>query len=230
MSALPPGRADLAGRSDRPVWLVLAIIAVILVVLSVTSAANYTSVVLAKSTVYVVPRYTVTWSGTNPDGSLTDIGSVNVSLSLTVENPSPRTLRIRLVGYSGWVEDGPAQAGLNLTRRATDDRLIDADGTHFFFRVFGDSTEVSTGPIASRGNATFVFVYSLVRTANPPRFDALRNITEYAASTGTPIVWNHWVRVQMPIEGVPPATSPTAAQSLLTIDYVEREVGENLAT
>jgi len=230
LRALLPGPVPVVGRSDRPVWILLALFSSILVLLTAGSAANYTSVVLAQSMVYVVPRYTVTWNGTNPNGSLMDTGTVMVSLALTVENPSPRVLRIRLLAFSGWVEDGPAQAGLNLTRRAADDRLVGPNATRFFFRVFGESTEVSFEPTPDRGNATYLVSYTLTRAANPSRFDAVRNITEYAAAVGTPLEWNYWVRVQLTIDGVPAASSPTAAPSLLTISFVEREVGQNLAT
>lgn len=44
------------------------------------------------------------------------------------------------------------------------------------------------------------------------------------------IPWNHWVRVQLTIDGVPVASSPTAAPYLLTIGRIEREEGTNLAT
>lgn len=209
-------------------WILLAGIAAILLVLSVGSAANYTSVVLAQSMVYVVPKYAVTWTGTNPDGSLTESGTVTVSMTLTVENPSPRSLRIGLLAYSGWVEDGPAEAGLNVTRQVADDRLIGPSGTRYFMRVFGESTEVSSEPVPAGRNATYRFIYTLTHAANPSRFEALRNITEYASAAAIPVEWNHWLRIQLTIDGVPPASSPTAAPYLFTIDIVEREVGRNL--
>ena len=41
--------------------------------------------------------------------------------------------------------------------------------------------------------------------------------------------WNSWVRLTLVIDGVPLASSPTAAPYLRTIGRIDREEGLNLA-
>lgn len=221
------------GRPDWPAWLVLAGVGVILLGLAASSAANYTSIVVAQSSVTIAPTATPVFDGTYPNGSLGPDGSLTVTLNLRVNNPSAKTLHLRLVAFSEWIEDGPAEAGLNETRRLSDDLLIDVSGPRYFYRVFGESAEVSEEPVPAMGNATYTLTYVLSRTLNSARFAGLRNITDYWISTEGTIAaerWISWVRVQLVIDGVPVASSPTAAPYLRTIGRIEREEGLNLAS
>ena len=220
------------GRPDWPAWVALAGVSVVLIGLAATSVVNYTSIVVAQSAVTIAPTATPAFAGTYPNGSLAPNGSLTVTLSLRVNNPSNRGLHLQLVAFGQWIEDGPAEAGLNETRRLSDDRLLGAGGPRYFFPVFGESTEVSEEPVPAMGNATYTFTYFLSGTVNPARFTGLRNITDFWVSTEGGISagrWVSWVRVQLVIDGVPVASSPTAAPYLRTIGRIEREEGLNLA-
>ncbi len=220
-------------RSDRPVWFVVLGFSAVLLVLIVASALNYSSIVVAQATLSIVPGYRTSFDGTEVGGALSPNGTVSVRVNLQVENPSPRVLHLRLFAYSGWIEDGPAAAGLNESRRFSDDRLVGSNGTRYFFRVFGKGMDVDAAPVPMVRNATYVFLFNMSRSGDPSRFDTVRNITEYARDKGgdpARIPWNHWVRVQLTIDGVPVASSPAAALYLLTIGRIEREEGINLAT
>ncbi|MEK6987747.1 MAG: hypothetical protein AABX97_06605, partial [Candidatus Thermoplasmatota archaeon] len=181
----------------------------------------------------IVPSYVTSFAGAGPDGVLLPNGTVSTRVSVRVDNPSERVLHLKLFVYSGWIEDGPVETGLNESRRLADDRLVGPNGTRYFFRVFGEGLEVDRQPVTANGNTTYVFFFNLTRAQNPQGFDTVRNITEYARDAGGDpgrIPWNHWVRVQLTIDGVPVASSPTAAPYLLTIGRIEREEGTNLAT
>jgi len=211
----------------------LAAVTIALLVLSVTSSQSYASVVVASATVYIVPGYTVSFEGTDPDGTLTANGSVLVSLSLLVENPSERTLRIHLVAYGGWIRDWPAENGLNETRRRSDAAVVNSSGTLYFFQAYSESSEVPPKIVSARGNATYPVSYALDRTSDPVRFDVVRNITGYGVArngTASLVPWNHWVRVALTIDGALEPTSTYGAAHLRALRRIEREVGENLAT
>ena len=221
------------GKSDRPVWLFAAGVAFVLLALAIGSALSYTSIVVAQATVSISPSTSLTLQGTNSDGTLTPDGSLTASLSLRVDNPSSRVLRLQLLAFSGWIEDGPATVGLNESRRLLDDRLLDGNSTRYFYRVFGESREVAGAIVGAANVAVFRFTYTLTHALNPNRFEVARNITDYWASASgnaTAGPWIHWLRVHLVIEGVPVASSPTAAPHLMTIGTIGRMDGTNLAT
>jgi len=86
-------------------------------------------------------------------------------------------------------------------------------------------------PIPARGNASVVVAYSMDRRSDPPSFAALQNITDYAThvlGSATAAPWNHWALVFLSIDGVPPATSPTAGSYILKIHLIARQVGTYL--
>ena len=220
------------GRPDRPIWFVVAAMTVVLAALGIGSAWTYSSVVVAQRTVTITPVTTRIFSGTETNGSLRPDGSLTLTLDVRVQNPSSRTLHLQLIAFSAWVEDGPAEAGLNSTRRIADDLLLDANGSRYFYRIFGESTEVSVDPVPATGEVSYEFPFALSASLDPSRFGALRNITDYYASTtGSPAsaTWISWVRMDFLIDGVPAATSPTAAAYLREIGRIEREEGLNLA-
>jgi len=199
-----------------------------LVALAVASALNYSSVVVAHATVYIVPSYTLELSGSNPNGTLTANGSVTIRASIKVENPSPRTVHLHLVAYQGWIEDLPGEAGIVAVRSPPDVPYSDTTGTRLFYPAFTDSREVDGDPIPPLGNGTVVLSYVMTASGDPRAFDVVRNITDYAVGIGgspAEIPWNHWVRVQIDIEGVPEATSPTAAAHVRTLRRIERQDG-----
>ncbi len=137
-----------------------------------------------------------------------------------------------MLAFSEWVEDGPAEAGLNESRRLADAHVVEANGTRYFFRVFGESREVAENPVPPRTASTYTFTYLISRATDAARFAALRNITDFATSTAgnvSALTWNFWVRLTLLIDGVPPASSPTAASYLRTIGRIDQEVGLNLA-
>ncbi len=220
------------GRSDRILWIIVGVVTVILVGLSVASAVNYSSVVFAQSTVSIAPQTTLSFQGTDPNGSLRPNGSLSIALRVRVDNPSTRTLHLRLLAFSEWIEDGPAETGLNQTRLATDARMDSPNGPRYFYRLFGESREVTESAVPPRGNATYAYTFSLSASVDATRFTALRNITDYWLSTSGSIIparWNFWVRLALVIDGVLPASSPTAAPYLRTIGSIDRQEGLNLA-
>jgi hypothetical protein len=228
----PAGWSVDEGRPDRPIWVVVAIVATILMVLAVSSAISYSSIVFAQATVSIAPATNITFQGTQPNGSLGPDGSLSVGLRVRIENPSGRTLRLQLVAFSEWIEDGPAEAGMNDTRRIADALLLDANGSRYFYRLFGESKEVSGIGVPPRGNTTYASTFVLSRIVDPTRFAVLRNITNFWVSRSGRVAavhWNSWVRLALVIEGVPVASSPTAAPFLGTIERIDRQEGLNLA-
>ncbi len=229
------GSLDLSpygGRPDRPIWLVAAVITAILVALAIGSASSYVSIVVAQATVSFDPTPTLTFQGTESNGSLAPDGSLTISLGIRVDNPSARTLHLQLLAFSEWVEDGPAEAGLNESRRLADARVVGANGTRYFFRLFGESREVAENPVPPGTAASYTFTFLISRATDAARFAALRNITDFWVSTAgniSAVTWNFWVRLTLVIDGVPPASSPTAAPYLRTIGRIDREEGFNLA-
>ena len=219
------------GRPDRPIWFIIAAMTVVLVGLAIGSAIEYSSIVVAKATVSFEPTTIRTFQGTESNGSLTPDGSLTVSLVLAVDNPSTRTLHLQLLAFSLWVEDGPAESGWNESRRISDAFLSGPNGTRYFFLVFVGSREVSENPVPAGATPTYTFTYALSRAINPARFEALRNITDFWASTAGDVgtaPWIHWVRLTLVIDGVLPASSPTAAPYLRAIGRIDRQEGLNL--
>jgi len=221
---------------ERPVEragrILLLAFAVALAGMSIASSVSYSSVVVAQATVSVTPLYQVTWSSVDAEGVLRSDGAVAVIATLTVDNPSSRILRFRLVAYGGWIEDGPAEAGLNESRRVADGIIAGATGTRYFYLAISDSKEIQPFEVPALGNRSISLTYVLNRTGNPVGFDAVRNITAYAAATrgdGSAMPWNHWVRVQLTIDGVPVASSPSAGSHLQVLGTIDREEGINLA-
>jgi hypothetical protein len=220
------------GRPDRPIWIVAAGITAILAALSIGSAGNYVSIVVAQATVSFTPTPSLTFQGTVSNGSLGPAGSLTISLGIRVDNPSSRTLHLQLLAFSEWVEDGPAEVGLNESRRLADARLMEANGIRYFFRVFGESREVAESPALPGTASAYTFSFLISHATDAVRFAALRNITDFGASTTggiSGLTWIFWVRVILVIDGVPPASSPTAAAYLRTIGRIDREEGLNLA-
>lgn len=225
-------RLGLPVRTDRFAWFAFAALGIAILLLAVASATSYTDIVIAQTGVSVVPRYAIAYRDTNPDGSLSSNSTITASVSLTVENPSSRTVRLRFVAYSGWMEDAPVEAGLNESRRRTDDILVTDSGTRYFARIFGEAADIEPLPVPPSGNVTFTFSYNVSRPDDPTTFDAAWNITGYAIATSGNlggIVWNHWVLVRLSIDGVPQGDSPSAPLYLRTIGLIDRQVGLNLA-
>jgi len=220
------------GRPDRPIWLVAAVMTAILAGLAIGSASSYASIVVAQATVSFAPTPTLIFQGTESNGSLAPNGSLSISLGIRVDNPSARTLHLQLLAFSEWIEDGPAEAGLNESRRLADAGVVDANGTRYFFRIFGESREVAENPVPPGMAASYTFTFLISRATDSARFMALRNITDFWVSKAgniSAVIWVFWVRLILVIDGVPPASSPTAAPYLRTIGRIDREEGFNLA-
>src|SRR5206468_12884798 len=149
---------------------------------AIGSAQRYTSIVVAQPTVSNSPSTSLPLQGTNSDGTLTPDGSLTASLTLRANNPSSQVLRLQLLAFSGWIEDGPATVGLNESRRLLDDRLLHGNSTRYFYRVFGESRELAGAIVGAANVAVFRFTYTLTHALNPNRFEVARNITDYWAS------------------------------------------------
>lgn len=225
----PRSRAAMVRQG---LWIVVCVVAATLVVLASLSAVNFTSIVVAKASVYVVPKFTVAYEGLDSNGRLTIGGSVTVHVPVAVENPSQRSLHLYLVTYSGWIRDGPAEAGLNESRKLGDDFITGPAGVMWFFRIFGQSTEITPFAVPARDNRTITFDFVINATSDSARFEAIRNITDYAVAGGATVdsvSWNQYLYLVLTIDGVTEATSPSAPAYLRDIRRIEREIGVNIA-
>lgn len=233
MRGVPDPSRSARAIARRGLWIVVYVASAILLILAGLSAANFTSIVRAKASVYFVAQFTVTFEGLDPDGRLTPDGSVRVRAMAVVENPSDRPLHLYLSAYSGWMRDGPAEAGLNESRRTTvDDLLIGPEGNMWFFRVFGQSTEITPESVPARSNRTFTFDFATSAISYASGFAAIRNITDFEIDRGgsaESVPWNHYLYLVLAIDGVPEATSPSAPAYLRDIRRIERESGVNIA-
>ena len=223
--------ADPVARVERAAWALLGAIAVVLLLLSIASSVNYTSIVVAQESVYVVPSFRVAFTGIDSNGSLGADGSVTVTADLDIVNPSDRFLHATQVTYCGWLEDLPAETGANTSRIASDVVLVQGASSRYFFRMICPLPSMPRNPIPARGNASVVVVYSMDRQTDPASFAALQNISDYAAHVLGSVAaapWNHWAIIYMSIDGVPPVTSPTAGSYILKIHLIARQVGTYL--
>src|SRR5438034_1070834 len=200
--------ARLASRWTYPeqrVWFLVAGWAVVLAVLVVVSSASYSSVILAHTSVELAPSRTVSFTGTTATGALLATGAVNLTMTLTVTNPSSRSLALTSIAYKSWIEDLPMERGLpNLGR--TDQVFDNETGTHYFFKAFLGSVSVLPVPIPPRGAGTLTLSFVLTRSSDVARFGAVQNITEYAAQVrgnGTVMPWIHWVQLVVEVRDLP---------------------------
>jgi hypothetical protein len=223
--------ADPVARVERTAWALLGGTTIVLLLLSIASSANFTSIIMAQESVYVVPSFRVAFTGINSSGSLGADGSVTVNADFNIVNPSDRSLHATQVTYCGWIEDLPAETGVNTSRIALDVMVGQGASSRYFLRLICPPPSMPRNPIPARGNASVVVAYSMDRQSDPQRFAALQNITDYAAHVLGNVAaapWNHWALVFLSIDGVPPVTSPTAGSYILKIHIIARQVGTYL--
>lgn len=210
-------------------------IAATFVVFSAATAANYAEIVFAKHATDVVFDLFVELDDPLPAPGISDNASFIAHLSFTVRNPSDRRLSIHYVGYTGWVHDYEAENGSAPERRSLDDFLFAPDGSVMLFyraitgfAIFPTYTEF----IDARSEATFAYPFVLDRDPEVIRFDATRDIYEYAANVGIPetnVGWFHHVLVQLRILDVPTDYEETTPLFYLhTLPIIDREVGFEL--
>lgn len=222
----------LASRWKYPeqrVWFVVAGWAAVLMVLVVVASVSYSTLILAHAAVGLSSSRTVAYAGMPAGGGLSDSGSVNLTLTLVVTNPSPRSLALASFAYKAWIEDLPMKAGLpNLGR--TDDVLTNGTGTHYFFKALFRTSDVTPVPIPPSGSGTLTLSFVLSRASDSTRFRAVQNITEFAAhvrGNGASVPWVHWVEVVVAIRDLPPP-SPSANPFLSSLIRIVLDEGENL--
>lgn len=222
----------LASRWKYPeqrVWFLVAGWAAVLTVLVVVSSASYSSVILAHTSVELTPSRSVLFTGTTSMGALLASGSVNLTMRLTVTNPSARSLALTSIAYKSWIEDLPREALPNINR--TDEVVRDASGRPlYFFKAFLGSLDVPPVPIPPRGTATETLSFVLTRNSDAFRFGAVQNITEYAAQVrgnGTVMPWIHWVQLVVEVRDLP-APGPDANPFLSSLIRIVLEEGPNL--
>src|SRR3989454_8014336 len=88
------------GRSDRPLWLVAAVITPILAGLAIGSANSYVSIVVAQATVSFDPTPTLMFQGTESNRSLAPDGALPLFLGNRGGHPNARTLNHQLLSLS----------------------------------------------------------------------------------------------------------------------------------
>ncbi len=217
-------------RPENLPGVFVAVVAGFLGTLVVASAADYVSLAQA----HTLPSFAVVrrieFVGTEGSGALAENGSVGFTLLLRVDNPSRRVLAFEQVAYKAWIEDGPMEAGLSNLGR-TDDLLVNQTGTHWFYLAFLGSQELTGNRIPAGGNGSVSLAFTLAKSNDSVRFEAVRNITVYSVARGrspSTIPWNVWVLVSLQIDGVPAPTSPTAADYLRQTTRVVLQEGLNL--
>jgi len=222
----------LASRWKYPeqrVWFLVAGWAVVLAVLVVVSSASYSSVLLAHTSVELTPSRTVSFTGTTSTGVLLASGSVNLTIRLTVTNPSARSLAFSSIAYKSWIEDLPREAGLpNLGR--TDEVVFNGTGPQYFFKAFLGSVDVPPVPVPPGGTGTVMLSFILTRNSDAARFGAVQNITQYAAQVrgnGTVMPWIHWVQLAVDVRDLP-VPGPDANPFLSSLIRIVLEEGPNL--
>jgi len=211
-------------RAEAAPWILLAIVAVILLALIGASIANFVSVADAHARTTLSVRSSVAYEGLSPSGLLLDNGTVSLTIYLSVDDPTSRSLSFFTVGYKVWLEDVPAEDLGGIIRVPADVRVTNASGTYIFFNAFEGSIQTSPFPVPAHGNATMPFPLKLNRSKDPGRFSAVQNITEYAVNVlgGTShIVWNVWVLVNLDIGDIPPAASVSQASYFQAISRVQ---------
>lgn len=212
---------------EKAVWVVALSVTVTILGLSVASALTYSSIAVAQHYVYVDVQSHVTFSVSKSDGTPAANSTVAVHVALVAVNPSDRSVTLEQVSYCGWIEDLPAEAGLNTTRASVDAHLSTPNGTNLYFPVACLPTRPVSVAVGAHGNATFPMEYAFNATT-PSVFAALRNITSYGVrvlGSADAVPWDHWAQALFVIDGVPPATSPTAGTYILKIHLIFREVG-----
>jgi len=222
----------LAARWKYPeqrIWFVVVGWAAVLTALAVVASVGYSSLILAHASVGITSSRTVAFTGMPAGGGLSDSGSVNLTLTLAVRNPSPRSLAYASLAYKAWIEDLPMEAGLpNLGR--TDNVLTNATGTHHFFIALLGSTDVTPTPIPPAGTGTLSLSFVLTRANDMARFRAVQNITEFAAhvrGNGAAAPWVHWIEVVVAVRDLP-TPSPSANPFLTALIRIVLEEGDNL--
>ncbi len=222
----------LASRWKYPeqrVWFLVAGWAVVLAALVVVSSASYSSVILAHTSVELTPSRTVSFRGTTSAGALLANGSVNLTVTLTVLNPSSRSLALSSIAYKSWIEDLPMETGHAILSR-TDEVVTNETGTYYFFKAFLGSLDVVPVPIPPRGSGTVALSFVLTRNSDAPRFGVVQEITAYAAQVrgnGTVMPWVHWVQVAVDVRDLP-APGPDANPFLSSLIRIVLEDGPNL--
>src|SRR5437016_12477404 len=175
--------ARLASRWKYPeqrVWFLVAGWTVVLTVLVAVSSASYSSVIHAHTSVELAPSRTVSFTGTTATGALLATGAVNLTMKLTVTNPSSRSRALTSIAYKSWIEDLPMERGLaNLGR--TDQVLDNETGTHYFFKAYLRSLSVLPVAIPPGGTAPLTMSVVLTRSPDAPRFRVLQNRDAHAA-------------------------------------------------
>jgi hypothetical protein len=222
----------LASRWKYPeqrVWFAVLAWAVALTAIALAASASYSTVIFAHTAASLTASRAVTFSGTTGAGVLLNNGSVNLTIRLTVSNPSSRVLTFTSIAYKAWIEDLPAEAGLpNLGR--SDNIFQNQTGTHYFFRAFAGSMDIAPVPVPAYGAGTEAVSFILSRVSDVARFTAVQNISQYAAQvrgSGVSMPWIHWVSLVLTLRDLP---SPTATSNpyLVALTRIVIEEGPNL--
>lgn len=224
-------------RAQRTAWGILGGVGVLFAALLGASVGNYTDVVLAK----VLADISVDFEPeVEPDGSSYDLNAtVHLRLNLTVEDPSPRALRLWLVQIKTWVRDYAGEDGVDSSRLARDDRVtIPVDGgteDRLYFPVFSVEESYMTTPVlvGRHSNATFELTYRLNRTFPSvvgPVAAIYQDATERKDLDPAQVDWWAMVRVLLMVDGVPRDYSGFGDSYLLTLPLVVRQDGSDIGS
>ena len=202
---------------EQRAWLVVGAWAIVVLVIIVAASTSFTEVIFARASARLVPDESVSFRGVDAAGVLLPNGTATLELSLTVTNPSRRTLALASITYESWIEDLPAEAGIpNLGR--TDAPHTNATGTYLFFAAFLGSFELpSPVPIPAQGTGTARFSFNLT-SIDAPRFNAVQNISLFASHAGRrveQVPWVHWVQVVLSFPDMP---APSATSGGYVVD------------
>ncbi len=220
-----------AFRLEALPQILLAVVVVLLAVLIVSTMVVYVSVAQAHAlpALRVIPQ--VEFRGLDASGNLTENGSLVLTLTLAVSNPSPRALFFEQAVYKAWILDEPAQAGLtNLGR--VDNVLTNETGTWDFYLALYGSVGFDLQRVPPGGNGSLSLEFTLSKATAATQFEAVRNITAFARAHSialSAIPWNVYALTSLVIDGVPAPASSSAADYLRDNTRVVLTEGFDLA-
>jgi hypothetical protein len=211
-----------ATRKQRAAWAILVAVGIVTAGLSYLAVRNYSEVVETRILTAVsfdasmVPRY-----------EASNLTGLTLEISLLVENPGDREVRVWTIGYRGWIRDLPVEMGVNWSRGGVDATVYPGGETKWrYYPVFTFSWIPEVHGIvvpASTSERVVVLNKTFVRSDSPETFDSLDEI--YAYTTGE-AEWRSYCFVVLFVEGPPRGYIGSGSAYLTELVTTHRYFGE----